>query len=120
MASTKTRCVIWARAGGRCHFPGYKSLIGDYIAGNEDGNFGFIAHIVAETPGGPRGDPVRSPALADEPANLMLLCHPHHKLIDVDEKDDYPEQRLLDIKAAHEDRIRIVTAIAADRASHVL
>src|SRR5215213_5439550 len=120
MASTKTRCVIWARAAGRCHFPGCnKSLIGDLIANNEDANVGFIAHIVAETPGGPRGDPVLSPQSEDDPNNLMLLCGPHHKLVDVDEKDAYPIQRLHDIKAAHEDRIRTVTDIAADRASHV-
>jgi SMODS-associated and fused to various effectors sensor domain len=121
MVSTRTRCVIWARAAGRCHFPGCnKSLIGDLVANNEDANFGFIAHIVAETPGGPRGDPVLSPQLEDDPNNLMLLCGPHHKLVDVDEKDAYPIQRLHDIKAAHEDRIRTVTDIAADRASHVL
>jgi hypothetical protein len=121
MVSTKARAVIWARAAGRCSFPGCNELlIGDYIAGNEDANFGFVAHIVAETPGGPRGDPVRSPALEDAPSNLMLMCSRHHKLIDVDEKENYPEQRLLDIKAAHEDRIRTVTGIAADRASHVL
>src|SRR5262249_1631312 len=51
---------------------------------------------------------------------LMLMCYPHHKLIDVDELDDYPEQRLLDMKTAHEERIRIVSEITADKASHVL
>jgi hypothetical protein len=121
MVSTKTRCVIWARSAGRCHYPGCnKPLIGDLVANNDDGNFGFIAHIVAEKPDGPRGDPVRSPQLADEPANLMLLCHIHHKLVDVDEVDEHPEQRLLEMKEVHESRIGIVTDIAADRASHVL
>lgn len=121
MVSPKTRSVIWGRGAGRCHFPSCnKTLIGDLVAGNEDANFGFIAHIVAETPTGPRGCPTRSPLLADEPSNLMLLCATHHKLIDVDEVEDYPEQRLLDIKAAHERRIEIVGEIAPDRASHVL
>ena len=96
------------------------SLIGDYVSGNEDANFGFVAHIVAEKQDGPRGDPVRSPQLADEVSNLMLMCYTHHKLIDVDELANYPEQRLLDIKAEHEERVAIVTSIAADRASHVL
>lgn len=121
MVSPKTRSVIWGKGAGHCYFPGCnESLIGDLVAGNEDANFGFVAHIVAETPGGPRGDPVRSPLLEDEPSNLVLMCGVHHKLIDVDEIDDYPEQRLLEIKAAHEDRIAIVTAIAPDRSSHVL
>lgn len=119
--SHKTRLVLWARAGGRCEYQGCnRSLIGDLISGNEDANFGFVAHIVAEVPGGPRGDAVRSPALVDDVRNLMLLCHVHHKLIDVDAVPDHPEQRLLDIKVAHEDRIGILTELDRDRASHVL
>jgi hypothetical protein len=121
MVTPKTANVIWAQAAGRCEYPGCnESLIGDLISGNEDAKFGFIAHIVAEKPTGPRGHPVRSLALADDPANLMLLCGKHHKLIDVDELDAHPEQRLLDMKAAHEERIRVVGEIHADRASHVL
>jgi hypothetical protein len=121
MVSPKTRAVVWARAAGRCHYPGCnESLIGDLISGNEDANFGFVAHIVGEKATGPRGDAVLSPLLEDDPSNLMLLCGPHHKLIDVDEREEHTVQRLQDIKAAHEDRIRIVTEIAPDRASHVL
>jgi hypothetical protein len=66
------------------------SLIGDYFSGNEDANFGFVAHFVAEAPGGPRGDPVRSPQLADDVGNLILMCYPHRKLIDIDEVEHYP------------------------------
>jgi hypothetical protein len=95
-------------------------LIGDLISGNEDANFGFIAHIIGEKITGPRGDAIRSPLLADDPANLMLLCGIHHKLIDIDEKDFYPESRLLEIKAAHEDRISIVSDLTPDRATHIL
>lgn len=121
MVSTKSRCVVWARAAGRCQYPACnKLLIGDLIANNEDGNFGFVAHIVAATPNGPRGDPVGSPKLEDDPGNLMLLCYVHHKQIDVDDIEGHPEQRLLEMKASHEDRIRIVTDITEDRASHVL
>ncbi|MBX7198329.1 MAG: SAVED domain-containing protein [Rhodospirillaceae bacterium] len=119
MVSVKTRAVLWARGAGRCYYCN-RSLIGDYESGNEDGNFGFVAHIVADTPGGPRGDRVRSSLLSDSAANLMLLCYPHHKLVDVDELANYPEARLLEMKTAHEDRVRIVTDLAPDRASHVL
>jgi hypothetical protein len=90
------------------------------MSGNEDANFGFVAHIVAEKPDGPRGDSVRSPLLVDDVRNLMLMCYPHHKLIDVDELSNYPERRLLQIKADHERRIEIVSDIAPDRASQVL
>lgn len=119
--SSRSRSVIWARAAGRCMFPGCnKDLTGDLIAGQEDRNFGFIAHIVADIAGGPRGDPERSPALCDAPTNLMLMSAIHHKTIDVDALDDYPENRLLAIKAEHERRIAIAADIQADRASHVL
>lgn len=119
--SATTRQVLWARAAGRCQYQGCnKSLIGDLASGAEDRNFGFVAHIVAATPDGPRGDPVRSPRLADEVGNLMLLCYVHHKLVDVDQKDLHPEQRLQGMKAAHERRIGIVTGIDEDRASHAL
>lgn len=119
--SQLTRIVIWTRAAGHCQFPGCnKSLLGDLVAGKEDRNFGFIAHIVAEKAKGPRGDRIRSPQLGDDPNNLMLLCATHHKLIDVDFPDEYPEERLMAIKAEQERRMTIVTGIDADRASHVL
>ena len=92
-----TRHVIWARGAGRCHICNV-DLIGDLISGAEDANFGFIAHIVADTPTGPRGDPIRSRKLSDDPDNLMLLCYKHHKAVDVDMVDDYPEAKLLGIE----------------------
>src|ERR1700728_4508734 len=116
-----SRMILWAKAAGRCQYSGCnKSLIGDLISGAEDKNFGFVAHIVADTPTGPRGDLIRSPLLSDDVSNLMLLCHVHHKLIDVDAVDQHPEERLLAMKAAHEQRVETITAIDDDRASHVL
>lgn len=121
MVGAKTKAIIWARAAGRCQYVGCNQcLIGDFISGKEDANFGFIAHIVASEPAGPRGDIVRSPQLINDPSNLMLLCHTHHKLIDVDNVTGHPEQWLRDMKAAHEKRVHIVTGIDVDRASYVL
>ena len=116
-----TRMILWARAGGRCQYAGCNKLrIGDLISGAEDKNFGFVAHVVADTPDGPRGDLVRSALLSNDIGNLMLLCHVHHKLIDVDDVAGHPEERLLAMKGVHEDRIETVTGIDEDRASHVL
>ncbi|MBL4859115.1 MAG: SAVED domain-containing protein [Erythrobacter sp.] len=114
-----TRHVIWARGAGRCHICN-QHLIGDLISGKEDANFAFIAHIVAATPTGPRGHPTRSSELADDPENLMLLCYVHHKLIDTDAVDDFPVERLLEIKEEHERRVSIQTGIAPDRGSQIL
>jgi hypothetical protein len=121
MVSTKTRTILWARAAGRCQYPGCnKQLIGDLLSGKVDANSAYAAHIVAETPGGPRGDEIRSPLLADDPSNLMLLCDTHHRVIDRDAVDDHPEAVLLTMKARHEDRIEAVTSIGEDRQSHML
>jgi hypothetical protein len=117
----KVQSALWARAGGRCQYRGCNSdLVGDLIAGRQDGIFGFIAHIVADIEGGPRGDPVRSSQLSRNLGNLMLMCARHHKLIDVEAVAEHPESVLLAMKAEHETRIATVTGIDEDRASHVV
>ena len=86
----KIQNALWANAAGRCEFRGCnKELIGDLVAGREYGKFGFIAHIVADSDKGPRGDPVKSPLLKQDLSNLMLLCAHHHKGVDVDWVVDY-------------------------------
>lgn len=119
--SSLSRQILWAKAAGRCQYAGCnKSLIGDLIAGVEDKNFGFVAHIVADRPTGPRGDEARSALLSDDVRNLMLMCYTHHKLIDVDAVEGHPESLLIKMKADHEDRIQITTGIQEDRASHIV
>lgn len=125
MAKTKipdrVQIALWAKAAGRCEYRGCnKELTGDLVAGRQDGKFGYIAHIVADSADGPRGDKVRSPLLAQDINNLMLLCPIHHKGVDVDWLAEHPEAILLDMKAEHEERIAIVTDMAEDRAAHVL
>lgn len=117
----KVANALWARAGGCCQYRGCPVyLVGDLIVGREDGTFGFLAHIVADSPDGPRGDKFRSVLLAKSLENLMLMCARHHKLIDVDAPNDHPESLLLAMKAEHERRIARNVAISPDMASHVL
>ncbi|MBB4389417.1 hypothetical protein GGE61_005778 [Rhizobium leguminosarum] len=116
------KAIVWARAAGRCEFRGCnKALVGDLLTGRDDLNTAYIAHIVSDAPGGPRGDDVLSPKLSTDPSNLMLLCDPHHRLIDGKVTwRDYPDQLLLEMKAEHEDRIEAVTSIVRDRGCHVI
>lgn len=117
----KVQSALWARAGGRCQYRGCnEDLVGDLIANKQDGVYGFIAHIVADSPDGPRGDPIRSPLLSKDLANLMLMCGKHHKIIDVDGLSEHPEEVLLAMKDSHETRIGINTGINEEYASHVL
>ncbi|MNH76586.1 hypothetical protein D3C73_288610 [compost metagenome] len=117
----KVQSAIWARSAGRCEYRGCnEDLVGDLIAGKGDGLYGFIAHIVADSVDGPRGDAVRSPLLAKSLENLMILCARHHKLVDTDAPEEHPEEVLLAMKDAHEARIETNTGIDEERASHVL
>lgn len=117
----KVQRALWARAAGRCQFRGCNcELIGDLLSGKEDKMFGFIAHIVADSPAGARGHPTRSAALARDISNLMLLCARCHRLIDNEAPNDHPEELLVLMKEKHERRIRLASGIQPDRASHVI
>ncbi|SJM35581.1 SAVED domain-containing protein [Mesorhizobium delmotii] len=117
----KVQCALWARSAGRCQYRGCNcELIGELLSGKEDKMFGFVAHIVADSPNGARGHPIRSTLLAKDIANLMLLCAKHHRLIDDEAPDDHPEQLLLLMKKEHEQRVRLASGIQPDRASHVI
>ena len=50
----------------------------------------------------------------------MLLCHPHHRLIDQEKREEHPEDLLVAMKAAHEARIARVTAIGPELKSQIL
>lgn len=96
--------ILFGKAAGRCQFDGCnKSVLFDDITLAQY-NKSNVAHIVASSPNGARGDPVRSHQLSDKLENLMLLCPDHHKLID-DYEADYPEERLLEMKESHEQAI---------------
>lgn len=116
------RALIWARVAGHCQFKGCNEpLFGDLVSGKPDINRAYIAHIVADSPDGPRGHPTKSAELSTAPSNLMLLCDTHHRLIDGPATwRDFSVHHLQAMKDVHEERIRIVSAIAEDRASHVI
>jgi predicted restriction endonuclease len=83
-------------------------------------NRAYLAHIVADEPRGPRGDPKRSRRLAKELANIMLLCDAHHRLVDKERVAEHPESVLLAMKAEHEERIETLTAIQVNRRTQIL
>lgn len=66
---------------------------------------GDVAHIVGEQRDGPRGDSTLSSDERNHPANLLLLCGNHHKLVDTS-VSDFSVDRLLEIKQAHEDWVK--------------
>lgn len=116
----KNKYLLWVKSGGRCQYRGCNCSLTQDILTKRNFNQAYIAHIVADVPGGPRGDAVRSPLLKDDITNLMLLCDTHHRLIDRADVAGHPEKLLLEMKKEHENRIETVTAIDQDRQSHIL
>src|SRR5262245_30252002 len=53
---TKVQNVLWGRSAGRCEYGACnKLLIGEQISGARNANKSYIAHIVGDSPEGPRG-----------------------------------------------------------------
>jgi hypothetical protein len=90
---------LFARSGNRCAFP--KCAI-EIIQGNTI--VGEICHIKAASPDGPRYDAQQTAAERHGYENLILLCANHHTLID-DDPEAYTVDRLLKMKADHEQRV---------------
>lgn len=79
------------------------------------------AHIRSFSRFGPRGRQGLSKELLNSASNLMLVCHQCH--VDIDSGDGpqiYPSELLLHMKRKHEERVELVTGIAADSSSHIL
>lgn len=117
-----TKLLVWGRAAGRCQFKNCrKPLDHDLLSGQFDFNSAYLAHIVASSPNGARGDCLRSHKLADDPGNIMLMCDAHHRIIDGKQtREDYPEQLLLEWKKEHEEWVDLVLSSGPDSRSHIL
>jgi hypothetical protein len=118
--SDKNKYWLWVKSGGRCEYKGCNKSLYEDILTKRNFNQAYIAHIVADVAGGPRGDSIRSELLKDDLINLMLLCDKDHRLIDKVDVAGHPESLLLAMKKEHEDRIERVTSIAPDMESHIV
>jgi hypothetical protein len=63
---------------------------------------GEMAHVIADSPIGPRGD---GEGRDNSYANLILLCPTHHTLVDKAPHGTFPATMLWEWKAAHEARV---------------
>ena len=116
----KNQNLLWAISGGRCEYEGCNRILHTDILTKKKYNSAYIAHIVADKPGGPRGDAIRSELLSDDISNLMLLCNEHHNLVDKVDIEGHSESRLLAMKRQHEERIRRITDIAPNMSSEII
>jgi len=116
-----TQVLLWGRAAGRCEFAGCNKPLWKSPVTQEGLNVAQQAHIYSFSTEGPRGHAAIAPGQVNQLQNLMLVCHACHRKMDA-RKDGgrYPASLLRAMKREHERRIEVVTAISADRKSHVL
>lgn len=115
------RLLTWVRAGGRCEFRGCNDLLWRDDLTMQAMNKAYLAHIVADKPGGPRGDLIESDRLKADPSNIMLLCDACHRRIDGKKtRHEYPVDLLRAMKQEHEERIERQTEIQSDMKTHIL
>jgi hypothetical protein len=105
----KTRQSLWIAAGGRCEFRGCnRSVSRDFLTAKVM-SVGEMAHIIADSPDGPRGSEDLSSTLAKDEKNLMLTCFECHNRIDLDgKKNVYTVSQLQAMKREHEERIDLI------------
>lgn len=118
--SSHNRYLIWILSGGRCQYRGCNRVLHTDIITKRNFNQAYIAHIVADSPGGPRGCNKRSKLLANNIDNLMLLCDAHHRLIDKVDVSGHQEALLLEMKSEHEERINNATEIQPNMGSYIV
>lgn len=116
----KVKQVLFGRAAGRCEYRGCNRLLSEDHLTRRQGKFGVFAHIVADEPGGPRGDVVLSKRLSKDIDNVMLLCLEHHRLVDVDDVEGHSVEVLRRFKTEHEQRVRDLTEIQGEHRTVVV
>lgn len=98
--------LLWVRAGGHCSRPACQNdLIVDASGSDRVEHLGEMAHRIARSDSGPRGDPDLPPEERDNYENLILLCPTCHALIDK-QPDTYDLERLTQWKEQHEATVK--------------
>ncbi len=112
---------VWNLCGARCAFQGCNEyLLQDELTKNH-ARLAQVAHIVARSPDGPRGDDPMPFEERNKIGNLMLACTKHHLVINNKKlAEQYPVSLLVDYKHKHESRIKYLTGLSEDFGTTVL
>lgn len=95
------RFALAALCGGTCYWPGCGEPVIRFVDDDPISNL-QIAHIAGATPGGPRYVLTMSDEERKAFANLILLCHPHHTIVDKLRPEDFSISTLQKWKASRE------------------
>ncbi len=95
--------ILFAKSGNLCAFPKCgTSLVEPGTEDDDPAVSGEIAHIVADSRQGPRGDFPLNDEERNKHPNLILLCSHHHRSVVDKQKRTYSVQVLRQMKADHE------------------
>jgi hypothetical protein len=108
----RTRKILWGRSGNLCAYC-RRVLVEDGTELSGESVVGDEAHIIGEKPLAARGHLGVGRTDLDEYDNLILLCKVHHKLVD-DQPEEYPVERLREMKEAHERWVKETLALKPD------
>jgi hypothetical protein len=109
--SDKTVLRLFAAASGRCERPECQTgWLWHELPNGDAVRLGEVAHIVAASDDGPRGDSAVSTAELVSVDNLILLCPTCHTIVD-GAPDEYPTERLKQWKSEHESRVRAILQV---------
>lgn len=93
---TKDIKILWGRSGNRCAICKI-----ELTPDGEAETIGEIAHIISQSPDGPRGDEELPLEKRNDYSNLILLCPNHHSEIDK-RPAFWSTQKLQELKDEHE------------------
>jgi hypothetical protein len=95
--------LLWGRAAGLCSNPLCRSDLTAILEKSKSYNVGEMAHIIAKSEDGPRGE---SGGGSDRYENLILLCPTCHRHIDKSPDGTFTIEQLRQWKKDHESAIR--------------
>lgn len=107
-----TKYRLWADSAGYCQNPSCQQAL--FVNRQSGGlaHFGEIAHVIAASGDGPRGDETVDPSALGAWDNLILLCANCHTLADKT-PDEHPVQLLLGWKEGRQLAVEKALGIAA-------
>lgn len=113
--SDATVLHVYTAAAGRCSFFGCLNYVMQERLTGKRAILGNVAHIVAASRDGARGDHPLALSERSKFDNLMLMCREHHDFIDKKESAlEYSVERLRKQKKGHESLMKVRTGIPTD------
>jgi hypothetical protein len=105
--SNRVTRLLWSRSAGYCQNPECGKDLFHFFETGELISIEELAHIIPQSPDGPRGDEDEDRSNIDEYENIILLCPNCHVLVDKN-PSHYSGNLLKTWKAEHSNKIKML------------